>query len=212
MTYRNLIHNLLPAAVVILTAAGAAARTAGEIFADAPDDVIKLLPQSTRLDMLDYYRYGSDKASDNMFGGDARVLNETAADIRWQTSDRADMQLVVLTAANDTVLAVVETLRTPVPDSRITFYTADWRPAKAPVTMPSRTDWLTDEGRRHADELAVVLPFDLAEANFDLDDSRLVITNNARTYLTDTEYERVKDWIKPELVYTVSGTKIKDVR
>ncbi|MDO4319071.1 MAG: DUF3256 family protein [Bacteroidales bacterium] len=197
---------------VAATCMTATARTAGEIFASAPDRVIKMLPQSTRLDMLDYYHYGSDKASMNAFGGDARVLSESTSDLHWQTSDRANMQLAVLTAGKDTVVAVVETLLTPVPDSRIEFYDSDWHAVKAPVKMPVRADWLTDEGRRHADELEVVLPFDFVEARFDLDEGRLILTNNARSYLTADEYERIEPWIRPQLVYSISGTGIKAVK
>lgn len=196
--------------VAVSACMASGARTAGEIFAQAPDRVLRLLPQSTRLDMLDYFRYGSDKASANALGGDARITSESPADIRLQLSERAEIQLCVLTAGRDTVVAVVETLMTPVPDSRIEFYSLpSWQTVKSPVKMPVRADWLTDEGRRHADELEALLPFDFVEARFDPDEGRLVLTNNARQYLTADVFEHIEPWIHPQLSYTVSGTKIK---
>lgn len=197
------------AALAVLCAAGGEARTASDFFVEAPDSVVRLLPQATRMDMLDYFRYGSDRPSINNLGGDSRILSEKASVMSYQLSSRATMQIAVLPAGRDTVVAVVETLLTPASDSRIKFYDKDWKPVKSPLKMPRRDDWLTEEGRAHADEFALAMPFDLVGAAFDPEGTTLTLTFGASRYLSPSDNERMRGWFRSSMVYDIGGGKFR---
>ncbi len=197
--------------VALLAAAAAfnsAARTAADFFASAPDAVIRLLPQSTRLDMLDYFRFGSKKTSPNHLGGQAAVTAEETATVNYSISDRANGQIAMLTTRKDTILAVVTTVLTPLPDSSIEWFRADWTPAPPPVAMPRYSDWLTDEGRQSTGRATEIVPFMLVKATFDPGATLLTLTNAARDFVAPELRDEADRLIIREKSYAVKGTKL----
>lgn len=201
----------LSAALLCVAAAcapAAEARTAAEFFASAPDAVIRLLPQSTRLDMLDYFRFGSDKPSANNLGGEARVTAEGPATVKYTLSGRAHGQLAVLASERDTVIAVVTTVLTPVPDSSIDFYYTTWQPVGAHAPLPAYSDWLTPEGHANADRAAELVPFVLGEALFDPDAGWLTISSGAADFVAPEVRDEVRRYFRPDISYAVEGTRL----
>lgn len=194
--------------VAAACATAAEARTAAEFFATAPDAVFRLLPQSTRLDMLDYFRFGSDKASANNLGGEARVTAESPATVKYTLGERAHGQLAVLASRQDTVIAVVTTVLTPVPDSSIDFYYTTWQPVRAHADLPAYSDWLTPEGHAHADRAAELVPFVLTEALFDPDAGRLTVSSGAAEFAAPEVRDEVRRYFRPDISYAVEGTRL----
>lgn len=181
-----------------LAMAGVApARTASEAFTAAPDRIVRLLPQSTRLDMLDYFNYGSTRASDNYFGGKSRITAVTDAAVSFQVGEAVDMQIAVIPRAKaDTVFAVVTTIALPAADSSVDFYDTDWRPLKKPLAaMPAYDDWVTAEGKTHIDELRLHLPFMPVQASVSPDGHRLVLTNSAPEFLAKSQTKEFSAWL-----------------
>lgn len=203
-----LVAKLLIVAAMAFAAVSATARTASELFASAPDNVIRLLPQSTRLDMLDYFNYGSTRASANSFQGEARMTAVSDAAVSFELDKGVEMQIAVLPAAKDTVVALVTTLRMPVPDSYIEFYNTDWKPlAKAPMTMPAYDAWLTPAGREARTDVELELPFMPVSATFDREARVLKLTNEAPMYLEDKKADEMADKLVGTMVYDVVGGK-----
>lgn len=186
----------------------AGARTAAEAFAAAPDTVIEMLSGAARLDMIDYFNFGSDKTTQNALGGNARITAMTDRLLCWQLSDSTDMQLAVLTERNDTLYALVETIKTPAADSEIRFYDRDWKPARPAMELPARRDWLTEQGRQHADSLQRLMPFDMAAATFDPATLTLTLRHSAPQYLPVADAAKVAPWLRPEIVFINRGTKL----
>lgn len=173
----------IAAAAIAAVCAAAAARTASDFFSQAPDAVLPLLPQSTRLDMLDYFNFGSSKTSANHLGGQSCVTEVSDRVVSYRLSERGSGQLAVVPFGTDTLLAVVTTLSTPVPDSSIDWYKADWTQIPAPVAIPKYTDWLTPAGRADEDHAHSMAPFLLISAEFTPDASSLNLTNHASSYV-----------------------------
>lgn len=196
-------HNLyaLAAAAVVATAAITAAadvpETAGHIsatitarnagtaqwfFAMAPDNVLPLLPANTRLDMLDYFNSGIARESADASGARAIVTGSTARTLRFETGDTTRFELAVFTPGSDTIVALIETVTYPMPDSRIAWYDSRWRPVRAPFAEPQLADWLTKEGRRHRAEVEEQLPFISAVATADPDRGTVTYTRTIDSY------------------------------
>ena len=194
--------------ITLLFAPAIHARTVSEFFATAPDDVIRLIPQSTRLDMLDYFNYGSSRASENYFGGSSRVKALSDAVLDIQVDENVEMQFAVLPAKNDTMIAVVTTLYLPVADSSVKFYTSEWKPVnKPPFEMPSYDKWLTPAGVASVTDLKPYLPFMPVSASFNSDATVLSLFNNADEYLGEKQFEKFSPWIVPSMDYSVVSNR-----
>lgn len=184
------------------------ARTAADFFGTAPDSVYPILTGSTRLDMIDYYNYGSDRPSDNRLGGHSRITTMTDRTVDYELSERSSGQLAVLVPApGDTVIAIVTTVPTPLPDSEIAFYTTDWHSAAAPVALPAYSDWLSDEGRRQADRAAALVPFVTARATFSPAADTLTLVSGVGDYLAPADRAEGTRLFAPQLTLTPAKSR-----
>ena len=102
------------------------ARTVRDFFASEPGDVFTLLTKTTRLDMIDYYDNGTVVAASNNMAGTSQIDTITNEYLRLQVSDAKTVEMRLMRWKSDTIIAVVETVETPVKDSRITFYNKHW--------------------------------------------------------------------------------------
>ena len=97
-----------------------AARTIVDLFAIEPGNIFPLLTRTSRLDMVDYYNSGQQVAVPNNLAGEARLLELDSAYLKVQTSGSRVVEMCMRMAGKDTVVTVIETVLTPVPDSRLT--------------------------------------------------------------------------------------------
>ena len=196
-----------------LCVAAAAARTAADFFVAAPDSVIRLLPQATRLDMLDYNRYGSDRPSTNQFNGPAILRTESDAIVEFDVDRDISMQLAVIPAGSDTVVALVTTCLLPVPDSSIQYFDTSWRPvAKGLPAIPAYTDWLTPEATRTPGPVEVELPFIPVSAAFSPGATVLTFPNQAQAYLDSATWTRIQPMMTPAIAYDIKGGRFTQRR
>lgn len=172
--------------ILLLTAAWtpgifSGGRTALDFFTEAPDSVTVLLPKNTRLDMTDYYRSGLSTPSTNGYDGKSAISMADDSRVRVKVSDRSTIEMALLPGA-DTVIAVIETVATPVRDSGIRFYrTSDWKLLASPTL--SSADFLTEEGRKARISPADMPAFLFVSAEYNPDENVFVFTNN-----TDSAY------------------------
>ena len=123
------------AAMALLAGFAVEARTAADFFVSAPDEVLPLVPQSTRLDMLDYFSSGLSTTSPNATRGRARIMLNEPTKLQAELSRDSNIQIALFPAERDTVVAVIETVLTPVADSSVSFYDTSWN--LLALTMPS---------------------------------------------------------------------------
>lgn len=197
---KRLVAILLPTLIAAIAVAG---RTAADFFVSAPTSIMPLLDENTRLDMLDYFRYGSSTASANRFDGQARLTAEDSLSVSYELTKTAVGQMAVLEAGGDTIVMVITTVATPHPDSAVAFYDKSWKPLrKAVIDLPGRDDWLVgDPGDDDP------LPFVLAEAVYDPAGRVLTFTN-----VMDRYFAVAPDYLRRSISYTFDGKKFKKQR
>ena len=105
---------------------GMEGRTVRDFFASEPGELLTLVPKTVRLDMLDYYDSGTIVQANNNMGSGTQLDTVTDNFLRLRTSDVKTLEMRLMRWKNDTIIAVVETVETPVKDSHITFYNKHW--------------------------------------------------------------------------------------
>ncbi len=204
-------HLLVSIIAMIAIAESAAAMSPSEVFVNAPRRIFPLIDRNTRLDMLDYFNSGLTTSSKNNLGGGSSVTALSDHQISIKLTDASTVDLVLLPAGTDTLLAVISTVNTPAPDSKLTIYTSDWKTAVTPRTFvkPSLSDWLNSEGKKKAADVARMVPFLLVGYSYDPATATLTLTNNTPRFLSSEVYAIVKPYFRDKLLYRWNNKQFK---
>ncbi len=198
-------------AVLASAALAAPARTALDFFTDMPLSVFGLLSRTTRQDMIDYYNAGLPTPSDNLYGGKSRILRVSYNSIDFLASANSTVTLAILPAGNDTVLALIETMRTPTPDSSLSFFRAsDW--SRLDVDTPGLRDFLTPEGRKARLTSADFPEMSFSTVEFDPETSEFIFRDRTAQHYalpdgSPVEY-RSLIYLQPQISRVLRGTRL----
>lgn len=207
------MKHLIIAAMIAMMALGSDARTVRDFFANEPGDLFTLLTRTTRLDLLDYYDNGTIVKASNNMGNDTQLDTVTDKFMRLQTSAAKTVELRLMRWKNDTIIAVVETIKTPVADSRITFYNKHWYQLKEikPFKMPTMSDFIlptVEKNKRQ--ELLDHIAFPLIELRFEgADFDQLTARHGLAEFLSKEEWNKLRPYFRPTITYRIEGGKIK---
>ncbi|MDE7443329.1 MAG: DUF3256 family protein [Muribaculaceae bacterium] len=187
-----------------------------DLFVKAPRSVLPLLEQSTRLDMVDYFRSGMSTPSANVMDGHARVTDMTGRALTLQVSDAMTVQMVLLPVnVKQEVICCIFTLKTPQPDSWIEFYSTDWTKIGADkyFKAPTLDDWITKGGQKQKNEIQEQFPFILASYTCSYPDNstgcELVLTNQMESYMGQEQYDEFGPLLYKQLTYVWTGKMFK---
>lgn len=188
-------------------------RTARDFFTDPQAAPFASLSTDARAAMAIFFGSDGPNGQANRMGDTSTItlMNDRALSVALSASKTVDLRL--LTSGHDTVLAVIETVKTPAADSRITFYDTHWRPIdgrkvwKRPVTMADFIKPGTSKDTAQA--VLRNIPFPLISLAFEGDD-RLVATQQLAAFYTktDRDFLRMKPYLNERVTFKVSGTKI----
>lgn len=207
---------LLLLSLVLPALTAVTGRNASDFFVSAPSNAAFLIDSITRMDMLDYYRSGSKTTSAAINKGRARVTGESEGKLVFDIDSLVQYQIVLLPttskAGTDTIVAVVETLRSNLENSMVNFYTIDWEtvPSNKILTTPTLSDWITVGGAPERSEVERTFPFITSRIDIS-EDGKLTITNTMEPYFVPSDWKNVGGWIKPSLTYSWNGKQfVKD--
>jgi hypothetical protein len=183
--------------------------TAGDMFVNAPNSIMPLLQRNTRLDMIDYFKSSLPNTSANIMQGRAKITALSSSNVEFDMSDASSYQLSLLPAGKDTIAVLIETLRTPIPDSHIRFFSRRWEKMnRTCMDEPKLKDWLTIAGKTHQDSLERVLPFILVAYHYDATTQILTLTQQMASYFRSEEYSGIANMLKPRLMYRWNGKRM----
>ncbi len=206
----HIIKALASAALVLAAFPASAQLTAAQVFADAPQEVFPLLDHNKRLDMIDYFNSGMATPSQNAFGGESRVTALTPSQLRAQMTDASTYEISLLpTAKGDTIVALIVTVATPAPDSRLTLYSEDFSSnlTVGAFSKPTLDEWLTASGRSNRGDVEAFVPFLLVSYSYNPEDKVLTLTNNTSQFVSADVYQMVSPYILGSLSYKWNGSK-----
>lgn len=206
MKIHRIILSALSAVAVVLPLAGQNT-TAADAFKSAPRSVVPLIEPSTRLDMIDYFNAGSDKASRNTLYGNSRITELTPERIVIEATAATTIEMVALPAGNDTIIAVITTRATPVPDSKVTLWTSAWEDMTSKsFKTPDIAEWLAPGASR--DEVENALPFMLVSCSYDPATKSFTFTNRSVEFIGEEVYEPLKPLLRDTLTYGWDGRRL----
>ena len=111
---------------------------AKDVFATAPDSIFPLLTTNNRLDCIDLIENNMKATVKNKLEQKAEMTALTDSYLQIKPSERRVVEIKML---NDSVFCLINTCLGPAPDSRISFFTHDWKPYKTTFPMPHATDF-----------------------------------------------------------------------
>lgn len=188
--------------------------TVADFFRKAPTTIF-LTDSITALDMLDYYRSGSDKASRTIIGGNIRVTSETNTSLTLMSGESTSYQIALLPTRTDTLIAVIETLGSHIPDSHINFYDTSWKPVHNPhkiFTQPTLGEWLTQEGKEQRCIVEEKVPFLLISYRYDETEDVLKLTNNIADYFVEEDWRTLEPLLRKELRFKWNSSKFNLIK
>lgn len=186
---------------MILAAAALNARTAMDFFLTAPQSLMIYADSASRLDMRDYYESGVTKGIESRLGK-VRLDSVTPGTLHLKIDSLSEMSLAVVPVRNDTVLAIMETVRTPIALSSIHIYNKDWTPRKEQPALP---DAIAFGAPAYPGMFFVSVEYDAPTNTF------RAINNTKKYYLGGDVPEGVRE-MKDELRLRYDGRKFKAVR
>lgn len=186
--------------------------TARSAFTSAPPSLLLTLPQNVRLDMLDYYDSGIDRASRSAFGANCRIdsLSDNAMNV--SIGHIRNLSLYILGAGGEKpVIMTIDRLLTPAVDSSVSFYNSKWerQPTDRIISLPTLADWTGKIDKELRERIENALPFVMYDAGFDPESSQLTLTLSTDGYVAREDSALVADNLKKKLVYTFNPKQQK---
>lgn len=207
---------LLPLAALLIFAVAQPLRaqlTATQAFVSAPHTVLPMLDNNTRLDMLDYHSSGMDVKSTNALRGKSALKSVSPEAVDIEMTEVSDYTIAILPpkSGSDTLVAVIATMATPVPDSRLAVYSSDWEQTVTDdvFSPPTLRDWLTDAGRSRTADVEAAVPFMLVAYAYNPATRTLTLSDNTVQNLSSDVRADLDGCLKPQLQYQWNGHKFE---
>ena len=205
--------------ITLLTAllpSTASARTIADLFGIEPGTIFPLLTRTNRLDMVDYYNSGQVVDIVNNLSGDSRLLELDSTYLKVQTSNSRVVEMLMRTAGKDTVITVIETVMTPVPDSRLTQWNVHWQrfTSDTLISMPAIDDFIVGKMPHELRlDLQDQMIFPLIRLTFTGEKHDIIeASHGLEQFLAPSEYKRFAQYFKPSIRYRFNGLKIKPLK
>lgn len=138
----------------LLLSAAVQAVTLKDIFLQMPSDVLPTLNLAARRDLVDFYENNRTATAPSVFDYKATLSVFTEDYLLLQTSSVSTLQVKLLPVSDNTVILLINTAMGPLPDSRVRFYTKNWKPIQG-ISMPELLPRLfLDTTRLNADQMS----------------------------------------------------------
>ncbi|MBQ3731231.1 MAG: DUF3256 family protein [Muribaculaceae bacterium] len=202
--------------LMALLPVGASARTVADFFASEPGSIFAMLTRTHRLDMVDYFNSGQVVDVPNNLAGEARLIELDSTYLKVRTSPSRVVEMLMRKAGKDTVITVIETVATPVPDSRLTQWNTHWQQYISDRLFPAPgiDDFIV--GKMPHDlrlDLQDAMVFPLIQLTFKGENhDSIEASHGLEQFLVPSEYKRFAPYLKPSLSYCFKGLKIKPVK
>ena len=199
--------NIIVSLLLLLTASVAMAQDMPQLFVEAPDTVLPLLTRNNRADCVDFVDAGMRARVSNRLDGKSELLRLTDDFLEMKMSNHSTLQMKLLPrSAGDTIVCMVKTVCAESCDSRILFYTKDWKQLPQQFAYPPIKDFFVA-----ADSLDTVLTIAdiyLVKLNLSSSDASMVAEYTMPSYMSSGDSLFVARRAR-NLIYKWDGKQFK---
>ena len=201
--------------LIVLVCSMARAESVRHFFISEPGNVFVLIPQGVRAAMITMAEEGQKIASKNTDNGTVQIDSLSESFISVHCSEAKQVEIKMLTKGKaDTVLAVVETMRLPAMDSKISFYNTRWLPI-APNKcikggLPEMRHFIKPGTPAHIVEMIErSIPFPLIWLTFGKAEGKLVAMHQLQAFLSKEDFNKMAPYLLDAISYDIINTKLK---
>ena len=172
-------------------------------FTSMPLDLMPSVEKNRRKDLIDLYNDNRTAVIQNSFNTGVRIQKMTDDYILMQ-SDRNSFEIILLSLINESkMICTIQTVCAPVCDSKISFYTTDWKPLDASnfITIADASSFVKDDIELDDEAFLAAkaaLDMDLMELHINPQDQTLIQTYNTPSYLSEDAYQKIQPYLKEE--------------
>lgn len=185
--------------------------TAEQAFINATPEQFPYIKRITRLDMVDYFKSGSNRPSQNLLNGFSRILSMTPEKIVVeQATDGLVVTQMALDMFNkkDTALIVIENIATPAMDGNVKVYDTSWQCVNGAFIPPTLKDWIKKGAKKEmVNEIMTYVPFAMARYDYDPESHTLTLTASFADYLPEELMRKVGHALYTSKTYKWRGNK-----
>lgn len=113
------------------------------LFINAPQDVLPLLGQTERLDLLDLYDYRLKAEVENRLGGRSLLEYKDSCMLRLRVSDAESWEMHCVQGEGGALLICLNSVRAGGEMTRLSAYNLSWQPIKLAFPKPDCKHFLT---------------------------------------------------------------------
>lgn len=190
--------------LLLLICGNLPAQSLKDLFLKMPVELLPLLKENDRLDLIDLYEAKMNIPVTNRLDGKSSIKMLTDNYMYLTLSASSSMQIKMLTDVNgDTLLCVVNTVSAEAADSRIRLYKNDWQPVENGFfDTPAIADFfIQSDSTKEALELADIY---LVELNLSPEDNTLVAEYTLPRYMNKEDAARILPLLH-KIVYIWDG-------
>lgn len=167
-----------------------------EVWIEMPDSVLPYLSKSQRTELVDYVDMKADPAVLNAFGDSVRIERMTNNYLLVKASKVTRLEIKLLDNNN---LALVQTWKAPVAESKLSLFNLQWQPKEAVVVYNEnivKPDSMSEE--EFADLKSLMYPR-MREYRLSAENNSLSVSWNY-SLLSKKDAKRVADLLKMQVV------------
>jgi len=183
------------------------AQDAKSVFINIPDSLSPLLTKVNREDFADFLESNMKAQVKNKMDKMSEMKVLTKDYLFLQTTSQSSFQMKLL-QLNDTtkIICVIYTVCGPVGDSRILFYTSDWKELslKDYIDMPGMESFFLTPNPAKIEEYnnaRIPLDFYLLKADLSKDNNDIAFTFTSPEYLDESSAKVLEPFLKKRLTY-----------
>ena len=192
------------------------AQNMAEVFVSMPDEYVPQLEDAWRKDLVDLYNSGENAQLKNNMNGTSRLVKLTKDYLLLESTERTTLELKLLPLVNNTfVICKIITVKAPVADSRIAFFSPDWKPLNASDLLePVTAGWFiredADKESMAFQESTSRLDMNLFEYKLSPDDYTLTQIYTTPQYTDKETQKKLRPFLKDSpKVYTWTKSYFK---
>lgn len=172
------------------------AQSLREVWIEMPDSILPYLSKSQRTELADYVDMKADPAVLNAFGDSVRIERMTNNYLLVKASKVTRLEIKLL---DNNTLALVQTWKAPVAESKLSLFNLQWQPKEAVVEYNEnivKPDTMTDE---EFNDLKSLMYPRLKEYRLSPENNSLSVSWNY-PLLSKKELKRMVDLLKPQVL------------